>query len=333
MNLKSIVLYLLYATVGGLLIYLFLQNAPLTEIKNEIAKANLKWYGVVIMVSTAVYVVRTLRWQMMLRSINCLPHFVETFAAISASYFVSIGVPRFGEITRCIAIARRRKVPFVAVLGTVITERIIDVLALFVVLIFTFMVQNAEMRIFYLNNIITPIKQSLGVKFDTGNLKILIILLAVIAVGWLLMFLLQRGFKRLPQRIQNIFIEAKNGLTSINKLKHAWLFYLYTLLIWVGYFFMTWFWFFAFDETRNLGWGVCLSIISIGTIGRSVPIQGGGMGAYHYLVEKVTAVYNISATMGKTLAIVIHGGQIIFTLCIGILGWLYLVFSNPQKIK
>ena len=83
---------------------------------------------------------------------------------------------------------------------------------------------------------------------------------------------------------------------------------------------MTYFWIFLFPETSVLSAGACLTIMSIGTLGRSVPIQGGGMGAYHFLVTKVVMLYGLSETMGKTLATVIHGGQTVFTFALGIVG-------------
>ena len=85
---------------------------------------------------------------------------------------------------------------------------------------------------------------------------------------------------------------------------------------------MTYFWFFVFKETSVLGWGACLSILSIGTIGRSVPIQGGGMGAYHFLVTNVAIIYGITASFGKTLATLIHAGQTFFTFAMGLVGLL-----------
>lgn len=331
MKYKAALSYVFYALVGAFFVHLFLRNAPLTSIQSEIKKANLLWYVLVVVVSVAVYAVRTLRWQMMLRSVDCHAGFFETLSCISTGYFVSIGVPRLGEITRCLALSRRRHAPFAALLGTVITERIVDILALIAVLVFTYVVQNHAMRVFYFDNIINPLRHSITSHYLSGGAGVWLGMIAVCGAGVLLFYLARFLFTRLPQSAQSILQQARLGLQSIMRLRHAWLFFVYTLLIWVGYFFMTWFWFFAFEESSHLGWGVCLSIISIGTIGRSVPIQGGGTGAYHYLVEKVTAVYNISATMGKTLAIVIHGGQLIFTLLMGVLGWVYLSVVHPAK--
>ena len=95
---------------------------------------------------------------------------------------------------------------------------------------------------------------------------------------------------------------------------------------------MTYFWFFVFEETSILSWGACLSILTIGTIGRSVPIQGGGMGAYHFLVTSVVVLYGLSETWGKDLATLIHAGQTLFTFAMGLVGLLifFIVYWSKR---
>ena len=112
-----------------------------------------------------------------------------------------------------------------------------------------------------------------------------------------------------------------------NRSVPIFLFLLYTFLIWLGYYLMTYFWFFVFKETSVLTWGACLSILTIGTIGRSVPIQGGGMGAYHFLVTSVVVIYGLSEEWGKALSTLIHAGQTFFTFAMGLVG-LVIFFVN-----
>ena len=94
---------------------------------------------------------------------------------------------------------------------------------------------------------------------------------------------------------------------------------------------MTYFWFFVFKETSVLTWGACLTILSIGTIGRSVPIQGGGMGAYHFLVTNVVVLYGVGAGFGKTLATLIHAGQTFFTFAMGLIGLVIFFIQYWKK--
>src|ERR1019366_904470 len=125
-------------------------------------------------------------------------------------------------------------------------------------------------------------------KIMNGNSKVLIVILASIAIFIFSFFYFRKYIlKKSPKFILRFIQGLKEGLTSITMLKQKKLFILYTFLIWVCYYLMTYFWFFVFKETSVLTLGACLTILSIGTIGRSVPIQGGGMGAYHFLVGQV----------------------------------------------
>jgi hypothetical protein len=96
---------------------------------------------------------------------------------------------------------------------------------------------------------------------------------------------------------------------------------------------MTYFWFFVFEETSILGLGACLTILSIGTIGRSVPIQGGGMGAYHFLVQQVCILYGLGGIFGQTLATLIHAGQTFFTFVMGLAGLIIFFVGFWKKNK
>jgi hypothetical protein len=218
-------------------------------------------------------------------------------------------------------------------LGTVIIERVVDVISLFVLLLITLVLQFNVIIEFVQINIFRPFYEGVIVKIVAGNLTVLIIALTVVFIGLFLFFYFRKYIREKSPKLIVQFVEGlKQGLASIAELKQKKLFILYTFLIWVGYYLMTYFWFFVFKETSVLGWGACLSIVSIGSIGRSVPIQGGGMGAYHFLVASVVMLYGVSAEFGKTLATVIHAGQAFFTLVMGIVG-LIIFYARYWKKK
>jgi hypothetical protein len=284
-------------------------------------------------VSVAVYTFRVLRWQMLIRAIGHQTKFHNAFAALSISYFVSFVVPRLGEVTRCLSLKKQHDIPFMELLGTVIIERIVDILSLIVVLLLTLVLQFNQIKEFIITNVFQPFYENIIVKIVAGNLTVVIIVLAVICISVFLFFYFRKYIReRSPKYLLQFIDGLKQGIASIAKLKQKRLFIFYTFLIWVCYFLMTYFWFFVFKETSVLGLGACLSILSIGTIGRSVPIQGGGMGAYHFLVTNVVIIYGLSASFGKTLATLIHAGQTFFTFAMGLVG-LLIFFINYRRTK
>ncbi len=281
-----------------------------------------------------VYVFRTLRWQMLIRSIGYETKFHNAFSALSISYFVSFVVPRLGEVTRCLSVKKQHDIPFMQLLGTVIIERIIDIICLIILLFLTLALQFDKIIEFVKVNVFHPFYDKIILKIINGNTTILILILIFIVVSGALFFYFRKYIREKSPKLIVKFVEGlKEGITSVGKLKQKKLFILYTILIWVCYYLMTYFWFFVFPETSVLTLGACLSILTIGTIGRSVPIQGGGMGAYHFLVMSVVMLYGLSDSWGKDLATLIHGGQTLFTFAMGLIGLLifFIVYWRRER--
>lgn len=313
--------YIVLLALGITLSWLFFRTLDLNELKATISTGNFSWFYMVMFVSVMVYIFRVLRWQMLIRAVGYNASFANAFSALSISYFVNFIVPRLGEVTRCLSLKKQHNIPFMQLLGTVIIERVVDIISLLVVLLLTLLLQFSVIIEFVKENVVTPFYEGIILKILNGNQTILIAAIAVVVVTAFLFFLFRKYIRERSPKLVLQFVQGlKDGLTSIGRLERKGLFIAYTVLIWLCYFLMTYFWFFVFKETSVLGWGACLTILSIGTIGRSVPIQGGGMGAYHFLVQQVCLLYGLGGMMGKTLATLIHAGQTFFTFAMGLVG-------------
>lgn len=325
--------YVILLVLGVVLCFMFYKSISFYELKKIIISGDFSWFYIIMLVSLFVYIVRTLRWQLLISAMGCKSSFSNAFSALSISYFVSFIIPRLGEVSRCLSLKKKHDIPFMKLLGTVIIERIVDVISLVLFLLITLLLQFNQLIQFIEINIYNPLYDHLYLKIKAGNLLVVFIIVLIIC-GLSILFFYSR--KRIRKKVPHIFLKFiegfKQGLASISELKYKRLFILYTILIWVGYYFMTYFWFFVFKETTSLSWGACLSIVAIGTIGRSLPIQGGGMGAYHFLVTSVITLYGVSESFGKTLATLIHGGQTIFIFCMGLVG-LIIFFVQYWKKK
>lgn len=331
-KLFQIIQYFVLLTIGILLCLSFFNTLDFESLKAKISAGNFSWFYVVMFVSVMVYVFRTLRWQMLIRSIGYETKFPNAFAALSISYFVSFVVPRLGEVTRCLSVKKQHDIPFVKLLGTVIIERIVDILSLIILLILTIFLQFDHIIEFVKTNVLKPIYESIILIIVGGNTPLLFIVFAILFIAVALFFYFRKYIRERSPKLIVKFVEGlKEGMTSIGKLKKKKIFILYTVLIWVCYYLMTYFWFFVFEETSILSLGACLSILTIGTIGRSVPIQGGGMGAYHFLVTSVVVLYGLTEEWGKDLATLIHAGQTFFTFAMGLIGLLIFFVSYWRK--
>jgi uncharacterized protein (TIRG00374 family) len=295
---------------------------------DALENGQFSWFYVVMLTTLVVYIIRTLRWQMLIKATKNKVSFYDAYAALSVSYFVSLIIPRLGDVTRCLILKKEDDIPFMRLLGTVIIERVIDIISLIMMLMITLVLQFDEIIEFVKENVFQPFYEGVIVKIISGNSVIIVITLSVLLICFGLFFYFRKYIREKSPKLIVKFVEGlKEGISSISRLNQKKLFIFYTILIWLGYYFMTYFWFFVFNETSILGWGACLSIVSIGTIGRSVPIQGGGMGAYHFLVTQVVVLYGVSEVFGKTLATCIHGGQVFFTFIMGLIGLLIFFIS------
>lgn len=313
--------YLILLIIGLGLSWLFFKDLNFDDLKQVISTGNFYWCYLVLLVSILVYVFRVLRWQMLIKPTGYETKFFNALAALSIGYFVNFAVPRLGEITRCLSVKKQDQIPFMQLLGTVIIERVIDIICLLIVLLLTLILQFNQIIDFFQENVFQPFYDGIIVKIKTGNSLILILVVVVVLIISFLFFYFRKAIReKSPQIILHFIQGLKEGIASISKLKQKKVFILYTCLIWVCYYLMTYFWFFVFEETSILTWGACLTILSIGTIGRSVPIQGGGMGAYHFLVGQVVLLYGVTGIVGKTLATLIHAGQTFFTFAMGLVG-------------
>jgi uncharacterized protein (TIRG00374 family) len=329
---SQVLQYIILLAIGLGLSWLFFRNLDLEELQKTISTGNFSWFYIVMVVSVLVYVFRVLRWQMLIEATGYKARFHNAFAALSIGYFVNFAVPRLGEITRCLSVKKQDKVPFMQLLGTVIIERVVDIVSLVVLLLLTLLLQFNQVLEFMEVNVFQPIYEMVVLKIMNGNTVIqisfvMIVFISIVSLIYFRKYLQDKTPKLLLQFINGL----KEGLTSIARLKRKGLFIIYTILIWVCYYLMTYFWFFVFEETSILGLGACLTILSIGTIGRSVPIQGGGMGAYHFLVQQVCMLYGLSSYFGQTLATLIHAGQTFFTFAMGLVG--LLIFFAGYWIK
>ncbi|MGZ4047878.1 MAG: lysylphosphatidylglycerol synthase transmembrane domain-containing protein [Bacteroidia bacterium] len=331
-KLSKILQYIVLLSLGVLLCWKFFDTLNLHDLMQKISTGNFSWFYVVMFVSLMVYIFRVLRWQMLIRAIGYEAKFMNAFSALSISYMVSFVVPRLGDVSRCLSVKKQSDIPFMQLFGTVIIERVIDIISLIIVLLITIFLQFNEIIEFVKENIFRPFYEGIILKIIGGNTFVLIAALTTLSIITFLFFYFRKYIReRSPKLIIQFIDGLKQGLASIVKLKQKKIFILYTILIWVGYYLMTYFWFFVFKETSALTWGACLSILTIGTIGRSVPIQGGGMGAYHFLVTSVVMLYGLSNEWGKALATLIHAGQTFFTFAMGLIGLLIFFVAYWRK--
>lgn len=325
---KSTLQLFLFAAIGVFLVWLSVHNIADKDIettKQSFKDADYLIVGASALISLLAHVVRAWRWDLLMQPIGHRISFKNSFAGVMIGYVVNYAVPRAGELSRCGIAARYEKIPFAAALGTVITERIVDVILLLVLFLITLAAQFNELIGLTRLYVLQPISTKLSGLSATKAGIIIIILLIFIG----LLFVLRKKIKSLfSGKIGGMLKSFGDGLKSIKNLKSPGLFIFQSLLIWVLYFLGVYVCFFCFAETKTLGVKPALSVLLFGTIG--VIVSPGGIGAYQLIATQVLIFYGVLNSVAIAFPWIVWGVQLLSILVIGGLCFLLLPLLNRQ---
>jgi len=320
----SVIKYLFVLSIGGALLWLAFRGVRLHDTIEEIRGANFFWIFLSIFVSLIAFFSRALRWNMLIEPLGFHPKPMNTSAALMIGYLANLAVPRLGEVTRCGTLSRDEKVPFDALLGTVIIERIIDVICLLLLIIGVAFVESERLGNFLFTNIFNPATK----KFQAAlNSPLAITFLASVLILLIVFFARKKFSGGILKKIAGLLRGIMNGVDTVRRLKNPLGFILHTILIWTMYFLMSYTCFFALDATSSLGLSAGMFVLVVGGIGMSAPVQGG-IGAYHLLVSQGLILYGISQDHGLAFATLMHTSQTLVVIFFGGLAFLYLFLKK-----
>lgn len=326
-NLSKTITYIVFAVVGiGLLIYVF-KDVDLSSMWNDIVHANYWWIGLALLFALCAYIVRAARWNLLIES-TCehKPSLWNSFWAEMFGYFANMALPRVGEVTRCGALAKTEKLPFDNLIGTVIVERVFDVIMMCLLAVVTVFLQMDRFGSFISNEVIAPTVE----RFSSISLISIVVILLILVCICVCLYVLRKKGNVIITKITSFCSGILDGVKSVYKLDKRWQFIGYTLLLWLCYWLMTWFVCFSIPQTSYLGMADGLFLLVVGSIGMAVPVQGG-IGAFHYIVALALTIYGLDFnTDGLLYATISHESQLIVEIILG-LASLYFVFRKVAK--
>ena len=328
----AVVKYILVLGIGIGMLWLAFKGVSLENTIHEIAKANFFWLAVSIFVSLIAFYSRALRWNMLIEPLGYKPSPMNTSASLMIGYLANLAVPRLGEVTRCGSLSNAEKIPFDSLLGTVIIERIIDVICLLLLIVLVAILEFERLGNFLNDNIYIPLTNKLSVIYNHPFITLTI----AIALAGLIYFLLKRNNKAggITEKISKLAKGVLGGIDTVRKLKNPVGFILHTILIWTMYFLMSYLCFFSLEATAHLSWEAGLFVLVVGGMGMSAPVQGG-IGAYHLLVSQGLVLYGVTPEHGITFATLMHTSQTVVVIVLGGFSFLYLFLKkrNATEIK
>jgi uncharacterized protein (TIRG00374 family) len=334
--------YYFFLAIGMVLLYLVFNDVNLVWMWNEIKHAHFEWillsflFGIVAMAS------RAWRWKIMLEPLGYHPSFLNCFNGVAIGYLSNIGLPRMGEVIRCSILNQTNGIPITKLIGTVILERVIDVIMLLSLIIIVFLSQIDRFGNFFMTEIFGDKLTKISLLFEEiGSILIPAFLVLCIASFLIIRWILKKySDKKIIIRISDFLKGLSDGVITLFKMKRKGEFIFHSLFIWAMYFVMTWFCVFAYDPTSALTALDGLFLMVVGGLGMTAPVQGG-FGAFHYLVEKALLLYDIKPSIdpltgselrpGLVFATIVHSTQFIMTLMLGLTAVILVALNKKKK--
>lgn len=314
-----------FLALGIFLFYLAYRHIPLVELKGEIASVRPVYLLLLLIPSWGGQFLRAWRWQLLLGK---EVRYAYIYHSLLFGYFVNLAVPRLGEFSRCASLESLGGPSFGKSLGTVVIERVTDLFFLILVSVLAFFLQNEELKNWMDNQLIYPLDERLKESI-AGIIAGLIMALFICVILYKIYMTIE---KRINAKIRNLIEQVKDGLKSLLRLKTStvFLFALLSSAIWICYFFTTWLWFQALPAASGASFGMAFTVMVVGSLVKTLPIQGGGMGAYHAIVGGLLGLYGLGALSSSTFALLNHGYQTIFYLLFGGFSAIWIAWKKKK---
>jgi len=273
-TLKSFLTIVISLAFAGFFLWLALRGLDFKVIQKSLAKANYLWVAFAAVFALLAYWFRAIRWNLLLEPMGHKISSSNALWSLSFGYLMNLTIPRSGEVARATALYGVEKVPVDKSFGTIILERVVDLICMLGFLGLTLIFKYDAILAFYKNS---------GININPN--KILLVL-GGLAVAGVLFFVFKNKFVNVPVLGKIIgFIDGiLLGLTSIFKLKEKGKFILYTIGIWVSYYFAAYLVCFALPETSDFTFADGFFIIVVGTLGMIIPASGG-IGAFNLAMK------------------------------------------------
>ena len=301
--------------LGVVLVWYSLSKISFQELLLYFKNANYIYIGLGLLFGLLSHLSRAYRWKFMIEPMGYSLRMSNSIMAVFAAYLVNYTIPRAGEITRATILTNYEGVPFEKGFGTIVAERVADVLMMVCIIMITLLLEFEFIYQFF-NERFNPLKIVIG-----GSI--------LLVIGILLMVLIKRSQSKFAVKIKIFISGLIEGAMSIFKMKKKWAFIFHTVVIWAMYVLMFYITTFALDETTNIP----LAAILIGFISASFSIAAtnGGIGSYPVAVFAAFSIFSIAKEPSIAFGWIMWSSQTLLIIVLGGLSLIYLPIYNRRK--
>jgi len=329
--------YISSLSFAGLIIYFLFRNQDPAALIEKISEVEIGWVFLSIICGGWAYINRGMRWIVLIDALGYKSSKLNSISSVSVGYFTNLFIPRAGEITRCTALNRVEKIPVDKLFGTILVERVIDLVFLISLFLLT-LILKLDLILRFFTELSSQSSDSTTLGSTKYYVLISILIFFVLAYYLLKKWIVKTSFY---QRIIEFVDGLKEGFKSIKKMNRKSSFWFHTFSIWIMYFLMTYVCFFAIEETSNLTISDGLFLLVLGGIGMVIPTPGG-IGSYHAIVMIGLSVLGVGkvylgedgdpANPALLFPTIVHAAQTLVAIIMGSVGMI-LLFINKKEQK
>jgi uncharacterized protein (TIRG00374 family) len=302
----------------GIIYYQFttLTSEEIEKIKISFEKANYYYILLSLIIACVGYWSRAYRWKFALNHLGYETKFYNNFFTVCVSYLVNLTVPRSGEISRAALLKKYENVPFDKAFGTIVAERIVDLLIFFLFVFIGFVSQFDKIYQFLLSENVSF--QSLIITAIVGVFLFFGFILIWIYAEWQIILKLKKKFSGLVE-----------GITTVYKMKDKWNYIFHSFFIWFSYLMMFYVAVFALPETSEINFDIVIMGFIFGSL--AVGFSNGGLGAYPFSIALIFSLYGITKDVGTAFGWLVWTSQTILTIILGLISYILLPVLNRNK--
>jgi uncharacterized protein (TIRG00374 family) len=312
----NVIYFLIFMLLGALALWYCFKSINFDEFIANLKSVNYYYIGLSIVFGFIAFIIRALRWNILINTLGHKPTVYDTYNAVVIGYIANLAIPRIGEIARCATLYKTNRIPVNSLFGTVVTERIIDMLSLFVIMFMVFFIKMDMFSTFVRERIILPWKPVFENLSIVWVLLIVIALTVLAAAAWII---LKRTLKKPSMhKFRTILSGLVDGLKSILRMEKKLGFIAFTIAIWLCYWLNSYLVIKALPSTSFLTAADGLLLMVLGSLGWIVPVPGG-FGTFHTLIAWGLMMYGIDFDNGVIFATLSHESQLLVMVFFGLI--------------
>ncbi len=301
--------------LGVALVWYSLSKISVDELFEYFKNADYTFISLGLFFGLLSHLSRAYRWKFMIEPMGYTLRFPNSVMAVFATYLVNYTIPRAGEITRATILTNYEGVPFEKGLGTIVAERIADMMVMMIIIVITLFLEFEFIYQFFVE------------RFSPS--KIIVAAIGLLGLGILVFLFIKKSTSKAAVKVRSFVNGLIEGVLSIFKMKHKWAFIFHTLFIWIMYILMFYITSLAIPETSNLP----LAAVLVGFISASFSIAAtnGGIGSYPLAVYAAFSIFAIAKEPSIAFGWIMWSSQTLMIIILGGLSLIYLPIYNRTK--